>query len=168
MVTSLFPQMSTLIRFAIVFACASLASWSSASGMAWYKDNIVPSKHSPPGFVFGLVWTFIYVTFAFVWSQEVQTGGTRTDFIYGVSLFLNVLWVLVFFTGHAIQPSIGIIVSLLAVVLFQAYDMWFHSKSDYPGLYTFLLLVYASWLICATGLNIETYFNNADNYRVIQ
>lgn len=74
------------------------------------------------------------------------------DILFAFSIFLNLLWVLLFFGAHNIMLSRIVIVTLLLVVLYQAFVMWQENKA----LNAFLLLIYVSWLICATGLNFET------------
>ena len=58
-----------------------------------------------------------------------------------------------FFGLHLIGYSKIIIVILLLLVLYQAWIMW---KLE-DGLSTFLMLIYAGWLIVATGLNFNTF-----------
>ena len=74
------------------------------------------------------------------------------NLIFIISLIINVLWVISFFGFHEVNFSKIIIILLLIIVLFQAYMMWTLDS----GLLTFLMLIYASWLIVATGLNFNT------------
>ena len=119
----------------------------------YYSDQVVRSPHSPPGIWFGIIWTTIYVLYAWTWCTALKSQSTFVNVIFGISIFLNLLWTVVFFGLHDIQTSKIIIIALLAVVLYQAYYMWTINE----GIGTFFMLIYASWVICATGLNFETY-----------
>lgn len=118
----------------------------------WYKYLIKPS-FSPPDWIFGPVWTILYlmmgVSFYLIWVK----GKTYKKMYYSVNifafqLFLNFLWSVLFFGLRA--PLLGFIdiIFLLTVILFNIFIFYRTSK---PAAY--LLIPYFLWVLFATFLN---------------
>jgi tryptophan-rich sensory protein len=114
-----------------------------------YDDFLLPVQQ-PPKWVFGLVWTFIYITYAYVWTSYIDTSYGNALFM--ANMVLNLLWVYVFFGSFSLGMSRVIIVMLLVLTLYQAYYLW---SSEKNGVSVFLMLIYAAWLITATGINFS-------------
>ena len=143
--------MINYLPIVIVLIVAIIGGIISNKNLPWfYSSNVVRSPHTPPGYIFGIVWSVIYIAFAYVWIKSSKQLG-NTFFI--ISIILNLLWTVVFFGFHNFILSRFIIIALLAVTLYQAYQLW--KIKDTVG--AFLMLVYSSWIICATGLNFETH-----------
>lgn len=125
---------------------------------SWYFTNaVIKPSQAPPPIIFGIVWFILYAIYAYTWRIAYKNSSSKLiiNLVFLVSLILNVLWVVVFFGFHQIGYAKIIIVILLILVLFQAYLMW----KLRSGLGTFLMLVYAAWLVVATGLNFNTYLS---------
>jgi tryptophan-rich sensory protein len=134
----------------IVSIVAVINSMISSKNLKWFNSKeVIRSPHTPPGYVFGIVWTFIYIAFTYVWITSSNELG---DNLFLISIFLNFLWVFVFFGQHEFNLSRYIILALLLVTIYQAGQQWYINNT----VGTFIMLVYCSWLICATGLNFET------------
>jgi len=146
-----------LIIVLIVIIAVVIVSYINYKNInSWYFTNaVIRPLQAPPPIVFGIVWFILYTIYAYTWCIAYTNSSSKSaiNIIFLVSLILNVLWVVVFFGFHQIGYAKIIIVMLLIVVLIQAYMMW-RLKS---GLGTFLMLVYAAWLMVATGLNFNTY-----------
>ena len=87
----------------------------------WYAGLVKPA-FNPPNWVFGPVWTTLYVLMAFaVWRVlrvRRQTAMRRVGLtLFFVSLTLNTAWPWMFFAAHS--PALGLIniVPQLAVIL---------------------------------------------------
>jgi benzodiazapine receptor len=152
--------MKNIIIVIVVALVSIVGGIISGKNLPWYySDQIVRSPHSPPGMWFGIIWTVIYVLYAWTWCMASKSDTTFVNVIFGISILLNLLWTGTFFGLHNIGASRIIIVVLLGLVLYQAYYMWNLNN----GIGTFFMLIYASWLICATALNFET-FNSKSSH----
>ncbi len=114
----------------------------------WYESLAKPA-FNPPNWIFGPVWTVLYVLIAIagwrVWRLR-RTGGAMTA--WWVQLALNFLWSPVFFTLQNVGMAFLIIVALLAsivafIVLARPQDR----------LASILFWPYAAWVAFATLLN---------------
>lgn len=134
---------------AVVAVVGSLASTSGVDG--WYQDAAKPSW-TPPDWLFGPVWTGLYVLMAvaawWVW-RDVETRAARLPLVlYGVQLVLNAVWTPVFFGAQALVPGLLVILALeLALV---ATVVAFHRVLPRAA---WLLAPYLVWVLYATTLN---------------
>ena len=98
-----------IILLAIPLAVGGLATLLSG-GMDSYQTVNQPPL-SPPGWVFPVVWTVLYLLMGEA-SYRVLTSGKdpaqirKALIAYGAQLFLNFLWPLVFFGGES-NPECG-------------------------------------------------------------
>jgi tryptophan-rich sensory protein len=142
-----------IYRVIIVVIVALIASYITRGGIEWlYSDKVNASTRMPKGYIFGIVWTVIYIAYAYAWATSIDSLISNLDLIFTGAILLNLAWVVVFFGLRNIELAKIIIVLLALVTGFQAFQQW-RAKNT---LNTFLLLVYLSWLICAAGLNFDT------------
>jgi tryptophan-rich sensory protein len=116
----------------------------------WYQGLAKPS-FTPPGWVFGPVWTVIYVLIAIagwlVWRQE---GLGLLLVVWGVQLILNMAWSWIMFERHEIGWALIDIIALWATIALFIGLAW----TKYPvaaGLFG----VYLAWVSFATALNFR-------------
>ena len=88
------------ICLAIPLAVGGLATLLSG-GMDSYKIMNQPPL-SPPGWIFPIVWTILYLLMGWASYRVLVSNAPREDrnkalTFYGIQLFLNFLWPLVFF-----------------------------------------------------------------------
>jgi translocator protein len=128
----------------------------------WYASLNHPAWR-PPNWVFGPVWTTLYIMLAFIgWRlwNSFQGGAINrlkkpAIFCYFVQLFLNAIWSPLFFGLHLIGISF---VVLLTIILFTALTMFYASK--FNRTLAWALAPYILWLIYASTLNgALTYLN---------
>jgi tryptophan-rich sensory protein len=118
----------------------------------WYR-TIEPPPGTPPNWVFGPVWTFLYAAmgtaFALVWHRAPAGRPKRHALtLFGIQFALNLAWSPVFFGLHRIDLALAIIVTLLAAILMTARRF---RPLDPPA--AALLVPYALWVGYATYLN---------------
>jgi benzodiazapine receptor len=145
----------------LVAGLGSLATFDNVNG--WYA-TADKAPWSPPNWIFGPVWTFLYTAMAvsawLVWRKQAA-GTPRALKIYGIQLALNLAWTPVFFGlypaigGIALWLALAIIVALVAAVAVAVLS--FGPVSRTAGL---LLLPYVSWLVFAATLNWWAALNN--------
>lgn len=127
--------------------------------MADYQALVQPPL-APPGWVFPVVWTVLYLLMGYA-SYRVLTSGKEPEHIrsalrlYGVQLFFNFLWSPVFF-GLEWRLAAFIILIVLWILIFLT--MRAFSKIDERA--GDLLLPYIVWVTFAGYLNFATYLLN--------
>jgi translocator protein len=120
----------------------------------WYAQLAKPS-FTPPNWVFGPVWTTLYVLMAIaawlVWRKGAP-ARTRALAAWSVQLALNVAWSLLFFGAHRIELALFDVVLLLLAI--AATVILFAPLSRAAAM---LLLPYFVWVAYATALNFAVW-----------
>ena len=135
------------------------ASALLSGGMDAYKTVVQPPL-SPPGWVFPVVWTVLYLLMGYA-SYRVLTSGAATEDIkraltfYGIQLFLNFLWSPVFFGLQWALAAFFILVAMWVMIYLTIREF---SKID--ELAGDLLLPYILWVTFAGYLNLGVYLLN--------
>ncbi|HYP17041.1 MAG TPA: TspO/MBR family protein [Opitutus sp.] len=85
----------------LAFLAAGIGSFATASSVdTWYASLRKPSWN-PPSWVFGPVWTTLYLLMAVatwrVWRNGSPAEARHTFRLYGAQLALNALWSILFF-----------------------------------------------------------------------
>ncbi len=118
----------------------------------WYRALVKPSWN-PPAWVFGPVWTALYVMMGVAAWLVWRPGGFRAAaaplMLFGVQLGLNVAWSWVFFGLR--QPGWAVVDILLLWVAIAATMGAFFARHRAAG---WLLAPYLAWVTFAAGLNI--------------
>jgi len=137
-----------LLVFAISGAGAIIVA--DAPG-TWYAGLAKPT-FTPPGWLFGPVWTILYISMAvaawLVWMRRSTKPVTRPLVVFGIQLFLNAIWTPLFFGLHNLQAAMidlaALWISLLATIIL------FWRVRPSAGM---LLLPYMAWTTFAGVLN---------------
>jgi tryptophan-rich sensory protein len=136
-----------LTGFIAVTFCAPLAGMFSLPGV-WYASLNKPAWN-PPSWVFGPVWTALYLMMAvaawLVWKRDGWRWPLR---FYFVQLAFNAAWTPVFFGAHELGWALVEIVALWIAILLTM--LGFHRISMTAGL---MLAPYLAWVTFATFLN---------------
>ena len=125
----------------------------------WYAGLVKPALN-PPSWVFGPVWTTLYalmgVAAFLVWKNDWEKKAVKTTLgVFGIQLFLNATWSIIFFGLH--NPgwaSVDIVALWLAIV----WTMVVFSKISKPAAY--LLVPYLLWVSFASYLNYSIWVLN--------
>ena len=147
-----------LICWAIPLAVGGLAALLSG-GMGSYKVMNQPPL-SPPGWVFPIVWTILYLLMGEA-SYRVLTSGEDMALIrsalkaYIVQLALNFIWPLVFFGGQMYLLAFIILIALWIAIFITLRR--FSPLDETAGN---LLLPYLLWVTFAGYLNFGVYLLN--------
>ncbi len=126
----------------------------------WYA-SLTKSAITPPNWLFAPMWISLYllmgISFYLIWNR--RSGGvniTLATVIFGVQLFLNVFWSILFFGLHSlIFGAIEIIFLWFFIVATIIEFFPIDRKASY------LLFPYIAWVTAATMLNITILFANA-------
>lgn len=126
------------------------------SGSMDYNDLNRPPL-SPPGFIFGIVWTVLYilmgVSYGIIASKDLVDKNINT--IYYLQLFVNLLWPIAFFIFK--WRLFAFIWLLLLIILVIKMIIDFYKKNK---LSAYLQIPYLLWCIFAAYLNLGVYLLN--------
>lgn len=111
----------------------------------WYAALARPS-FTPPGWVFGPVWTVLYILIGWAGARVLIRGGAVGPWVGQMAL--NFSWSAVFFGLHLPLGGLAIILGMLAFILAFIAAEW---RSD--RLSAVLFLPYAAWVTLASAVN---------------
>jgi tryptophan-rich sensory protein len=145
-------QILGLIGWLVVsFAASAVGAFASMQAKSFYSQLAQPAW-APPPWIFGPVWTVLYVMMALAAWLVWRSGGFRTNRIalslFLVQLALNALWSWVFFAWHFGALAFADIVLLW--VLIVATLVFFWRVRPLAGA---LLIPYLLWVSFASALN---------------
>jgi tryptophan-rich sensory protein len=134
------------------FAVAFVGGLSSASGVdGWYREAEKP-PWTPPNWLFGPVWTFLYTAMAvaawLVWRRCGWRGARTALLLYAGQLVLNAIWTPLFFGAEQLWLGLAVIVALDFVL--AATVIAFFRLHRLAGA---LMVPYLLWALYATSLN---------------
>jgi len=145
------PWLVLILFFAICLGVGGLGSFFTANSVRdWYPRLRKPAG-TPPSWVFGPVWTTLYVLMAvsawLVW-REYHWGATPALLIFFAQLALNAAWSGIFFGSRMPGVAFAEIVMLwLAIAFNMLIFFWLVPASAW------LLLPYWLWVTYAMYLN---------------
>lgn len=140
-------QRLALILFMLLVVGGGLAIGSLTVPEGWFAALDKPA-FNPPGWLFGPVWTALYVLIAFAGWRIWRSGGGLPMRLWWGQLALNFLWSPVFFRGHQIGLAFAIILLMLAVILMFIRAAWRPDRTA-----ALLFVPYAAWVAFASLLN---------------
>lgn len=148
-----------LLCLAIPLGVGGLAALLTGGGMGEYSNFIKP-PYSPPGWLFPVVWTILYLLMGYasyrvVTAQSEPVKVRRALILYGAQLAVNFLWPLVFFGAKWYLAAFFVLLVLWVLVFLCIYA--FADVDEKAG---DLLLPYILWITFAAYLNVGVYLLN--------
>lgn len=125
--------------------------WTKETVSTWYPQLNKPSW-TPPNWIFGPVWTALYVMIAaagwLIYRAEESHERSIALILYGIQLAMNFIWSFLFFSLRS--PLLGLldIVPLCLFIALTIFKAWPVNR-----LASLLLLPYLFWVLYATSLN---------------
>ena len=116
----------------------------------WYSTLVKPS-FNPPDWVFGPVWTILYILMAIaIWNVWIKSKNINLVYLYFIHLFFNTTWSVVFFGFNQIGLALInlIVLILFIVILFLKYKV-------ISKLSAYLMIPYFLWCCFAFLLNLN-------------
>ena len=136
----------------------SLSIMTVANIHSWY-EGLNKSILTPPGFVFSIAWSILYVLLAIVgwmlWQQRKNIEMRPALYLYISQLLMNWAWTPLFFQLHLTGFSL-----LWLVILTLLTFLTIYSIKNKEKLVIYLLVPYFIWLIFATYLNYAIWLLN--------
>ncbi len=150
--SSLSQWLVLVLFLAICLATAGLGTaWTNLSVADWYAAIKKPSW-TPPNWVFGPVWTTLYIGMAvaawLVWRRNGLADAWLALLVFGVQLSLNAVWSLLFFGMR--NPGIAFVD---VVLLWFAVAGTIVTFGRISSLAAILLVPYLAWVSFAAALN---------------
>ena len=121
----------------------------------WYSTLIKPA-FNPPNWVFGPVWTLLYImmglSFYLIWSKGFHKKATA---VFLIQLALNSLWSILFF---GLQNPFLAFVEIFFLWIAIVATIYFFYKIDKRAAY--LMIPYILWVSFAAFLNYSVWILN--------
>jgi benzodiazapine receptor len=147
-----------LFLFLFVAFLPSLGAMAVKTG-GWYAALNKPAWN-PPSWVFGPVWTVLYVLIGlagyFAWIRGGRDGRAKAFAVYGAQLIANGLWTPLFFGLQ--RPGLAL-VDLIVLWFLIAICIILFAKRSRPA--AWLLAPYILWVSFAGALNAAICVLNA-------
>lgn len=156
--------MNDTIKLVIAIVVSQLAGiigslFTTPAINGWYVTLVKPDIN-PPAWIFGPVWTTLFILMGIsaflIWRKGLDRRDVKIALgIFIVQLVLNTLWSILFFGFHS--PGLALIeIAVLWVVILITIVMF--SKISKPA--AWLLLPYILWVSFASYLNYLIYTLN--------
>jgi len=128
---------------------------ATAGGVkTWYLTLVRPPL-TPPEWIFGPVWTTLYVMMGTAAWLVWRRGRRDALRLWGWQLLANAIWSPVFFALHSPGAALAVILALLLLVAMTAYTFVHIHRG--AGL---LMMPYLGWVCFATYLNVGFWWLN--------
>jgi translocator protein len=144
----------------VCFAVAGLGAAATATSVnGWYQTLVKPSWN-PPDWIFGPVWTALYLLMAvsawLVWRQQGWPTARPALIWFGIQLSLNLLWSVVFFGMQ--RPGLAVVEMVLLWISIVATCLAFRASSYTAAM---LQVPYLAWTSFAAVLNFTLWRMNS-------
>ncbi|MBW2980789.1 tryptophan-rich sensory protein [Candidatus Woesearchaeota archaeon] len=138
-----------IISILIPFLASAIGGFFTANSVStWYVSLNKPS-FNPPNWVFGPVWTILYlmmgISLYLVW---IKKADKKAFIAFGVQMFLNALWSVLFFGMQMPFYALIEIVFLWVAILTTIFYFYRINKTS-----AYLLIPYILWVSFAAVLN---------------
>ncbi len=148
------------VSLLLCFSVAGLGGYGTSLGLGPWYDSLSKPSWTPPNWLFGPVWTLLYLAMAvsawLVWRRNGFSGARLPLTLFGVQLALNLLWSVLFFAMR--QPGLAALEILLLWVSILATLLTFSRISPLAAA---LLVPYLAWVSFASALNIAIWRLNS-------
>ena len=113
----------------------------------WF-DALIKPAIMPPGWVFGVTWTFLYILLGFTLAMLLHAKGAKgrglVITLFVLQLALNYSWSPIFFAWHRIGLALWVILAMIALTVVIIVLSWRIRR-----LAAILMLPYLAWLCFA-------------------
>ncbi|MBL9123749.1 MAG: tryptophan-rich sensory protein [Planctomycetaceae bacterium] len=158
--TNWFNAAGLLGWIALCLAVAGMGGWLTMLGMPDWYDSLIKPTWNPPNWIFGPVWTALYVMMALaawlIWRRHGWEGAPLPLAFFLVQLTLNLAWSGIFFALRSPGWGAVEIVALWVAILGTLVSFW-----PYHRLAAILLVPYLAWVSFASVLNVALWRLNS-------
>jgi len=149
-----------IVSILIVFFAGAVGTVFTLKEITTWYVTLPKPAWTPPNWVFGPVWSFLYVLMGIALFLVWREGLDRRDVqiaitVFAVQLVINVVWSLVFFGTHNIAGGLIMVIILWISILINI--IVFYRISKPAGL---ILVPYIIWVSIASYLNYSVFILN--------
>ena len=147
------PAYLVFSLFICLLAGAAGSAFTGTGSGSWYADELVKPWFTPPGFVFPVVWTTLYILmgislYLLLAEGRVSRKASLALFFFGLQLAANAVWSFLFFGLQ--NPLYGLIDIILLWFLIIATIYYAYSVRREAA---YLMVPYIIWVTLAMYLN---------------
>ena len=144
----------------VSLAAGAVGALATRNARDFYAGLVRPSW-APPGWLFGPVWTVLYLMMGvaawLVWREQGWRGAAGALSVFLVQLLCNALWSWLFFAWRRCGLAFAEILLLAGLIVATALAF-----GRVRTLAAALLLPYLAWVTFASALNYAIWRANAD------
>lgn len=144
----------------LLLGIASGRMSGSGYGNRWF-DALSKPDIIPPGWVFGVGWTILYIMLGVALAMILHARGARGRGLalglFFTQLVLNLCWSPLFFAAHQVTLAFWLILGILALTIATTFAFAPIRKTA-----AWLLVPYMVWLSFATIINYKVDVMNPD------
>lgn len=126
---------------------------NSGYGNAWF-DALIKPEIMPPGWVFGVVWTILYLLMGFALAMILNARRARgrglAIWLFIIQFAVNLAWSPVFFAAHQVTTAFWIIIAMLVLAIATTFAFGRVRKAA-----AWLMVPYLVWISFASILNYQ-------------
>ncbi|WP_027644095.1 TspO/MBR family protein [Enterocloster clostridioformis] len=145
-----------IISILIPLAVGSMSALLSGN-MSSYSILDKPA-FSPPGFIFPIVWTILYILLgisSYIVYSSNSPNKPKALLIYGIQLFFNFCWSIIFFGLDLYLFAFIWLIALIFIIIIMIRQFYIVSP-----LAAYLQIPYLIWCIFAAYLNFSIFILN--------
>ena len=149
-------SLSLVLILSITFIASGIGGFITATFKEpWYSQIVLPS-FNPPSWVFGPVWTTLYILMSVaIWRIWIHYYDNKILKLYFLHLFFNMIWSVIFFGFHQIGLAL---LDLLVILIFIVLLMKIYFVKDKISFA--LMIPYFVWSFYALILNYNIFILN--------
>jgi len=148
-----------LVSLIIPIGLGSIAGILTTKEIAGWYDSLNKPSFNPPSYLFGPVWTALYilmgVSMFLIWNTPKTELRQKALAIFGIQLFFNFWWSILFFSFYTVFLSL---IDILIMWFLIIYMISLFKKIKPVAAY--LQIPYLLWVSFATVLNISIWYLN--------
>lgn len=150
------PGFDPVLFLTFLAACGAAAATGAMFDPGDWYDRLAKPRWTPPGWVFPLAWSVLYLSMAFAAMRVAQLPGSGQALAFwGAQIAFNTLWTPIFFGLHRMRAAL---VAMGGLWLFVALTLVAFWRLDLlAGL---LFVPYLLWVSIAAALNLSVLRRN--------
>ncbi len=148
-----------VISIALALGVGGLSALLTAGNMDLYSEIVRPPL-APPPWLFPVVWTILYILMGISSAMIFTSDASKRDInnsltVYGINLFLNFFWSIIFFNMRAYLFAFIWLIALWVTILLMIIK--FVKIKPVAG---YLQIPYLLWVTFAGYLTLAIYILN--------
>jgi len=141
-----------LVSLVLAQAAGGIGALATVNAIPEWYQGLTKPLLAPPNWIFGYVWTMLYVLMAvaafLIWQRRKEPGVVAALWVYAIHLVVNTLWSVLFFGMRSTGLGIMGMIVLWTLILTLVVQFW---RIRWAA--AVLLLPYLLWVSFAGYLN---------------